>query len=95
MWCIRKNILGGVYPYDQLAGVGGQVKKDAKKQEAPTRFALVEVEVIHMETGEKMCVLGKNSTRTEFQCIFTHILVKFQVELFSKNEYHQPPPCVN
>ena len=58
-FCIRKNILGGVYPYDQLAGVGGQVKKDAKKQEAPTRFALVEVEVIHMETGEKMCVLGK------------------------------------
>ena len=25
----------------------------------PTRFALVEVEVIHMETAEKMCVLGK------------------------------------
>ena len=66
------NILGGVYPYDQLAGVGGQVKKDAKKQEAPTRFALVEVEVIHMETGEKMCVLGKIHRKSEilsFSCI--------------------------
>jgi len=54
----------GVYPYDQLAGVGGQVKKDAKKQEAPTRFALVEVEVIHMETGEKMCVLERVPSTT-------------------------------
>ena len=70
MWCI--NILGGVYPYDQLAGVGGQVKKDAKKQEAPTRFALVEVEVIHMETGEKMCVLGKIHQKIRIFIIFMH-----------------------
>ena len=52
-------ILGTLfYPYDQVGNITGQVKKETKKQEAPTRFALVEVEVIHMETGEKMCVLG-------------------------------------
>ena len=51
-------ILGGYYPYEQLPNTG-PVKKDAKKMDQPTRFALVEVEVIHMETAEKMCVLGK------------------------------------
>ena len=51
-------LLGGYYPYDQLPNTG-PVKKDAKKMDQPTRFALVEVEVIHMETAEKMCVLGK------------------------------------
>ena len=95
MWCIRKNILGGVYPYDQLAGVGGQVKKDAKKQEAPTRFALVEVEVIHMETGEKMCVLGNiQQIKQNFHHFYAFIM-KCQGELFAKNEYHQQPLCVN
>ena len=54
------------YNYDQVgqAGQGGQVKKEAKKQEQPTRFALVEVEVIHMETGEKMCVLERVPSTT-------------------------------
>ena len=56
-FCLLK-ILGGFYPYEQVQP-SGPVKKDAKKLEQPTRFALVEVEVIHMETGEKMCVLGK------------------------------------
>mgnify|MGYP000555384959 CR=1 FL=1 len=39
-------------------------KKEAKKADQPTRFALVEVEVKHMETGRKMCVLKRVPTTT-------------------------------
>jgi len=39
-------------------------KKESKRAEQPTRFALVEVEVKHMETGRKMCVLKRVPTTT-------------------------------
>ena len=74
------------FNYDQVGAVGqgGQGKKEAKKQEQPTRFALVEVEVIHMETGEKMCVLERVPSTTTVRELKELFEKKYPVTSFDR-----------